>query len=116
MSPLAVALIIFELFALSRAVLRYRHHEIPGKEFALWVLVWGTALIATAVPNLITDRLEGISAARAIDLIDFVAMLLLFYLLFRLYVKADRLDKDITRLTIDLAKRAREEKQPGNHG
>lgn len=96
--------LIFVSFALSRAMLRFKDKSIKTTELALWIIVWSSVLILVFLPNISDKIASGLGMGRGADTAFFIAIIVIFYLLFRLYVKIDNIDKDMTDLTIKLSK------------
>lgn len=96
----AIQLIIFAfaLFALSRAVLRWRERAISIFEFLFWTTVWTVLLVLVFVPDITTVVSRWWGIGRGIDSILYMSIIALFYLIFRLYVKQDSHQQEITRI------------------
>jgi hypothetical protein len=104
MTIISIFVFIFVLFALSRVILRAKDHSISFRENLFWIVVWLTIVFLTLFPQ-ITDKLSAVMGiGRGIDTAFFLAIILLFYIVFRLYVKIDELDKRLTELTINSSK------------
>jgi hypothetical protein len=101
--PIQIILIVFILFALSRAWLRYREGKIKRLEFLFWLIIWVSAIVAVAAPRAIGFVSQAFGIGRPADLILYVAVILLFYLVFRIYVFIDALQEDTTRLVREIA-------------
>jgi hypothetical protein len=80
-----------------------RDKHISFGEFSLWSLIWITVLIVTIFPNLTSVLSEFVGIGRGMDLAVYGGIVLLFYLMFRLYVKIDTQSKEITRLVREVA-------------
>ncbi|MCK9378650.1 MAG: DUF2304 family protein [Candidatus Moranbacteria bacterium] len=104
MNILTLIIAIFVIFAISRVFLRYKGKEISLREMIFWNFIWMIVLIVVLFPNLTTNIAKIIGIGRGVDTAFFISILLLFYLIFRLYVKIDKIDKDITELTIQTSK------------
>jgi len=98
MEIIQVLIIIFALFAMSRAILRFRDGKLTKSEFLFWLAVWLAIIVFAFTPNLTTQISILIGIGRGMDLLMYVSVIVLFYLMFRLYVKAESLEKDITFL------------------
>lgn len=98
-SILSLIIILFAAFALSRAALRLRDRRITFKEFAFWLLIWAGVIAVAIYPQMTSWVSQLVGVSRGADLLIYVGVLLLFYLVFRLYVKLDGLSQDLTRLT-----------------
>lgn len=110
MTIISAFVLIFTVFAWSRVVLRYRDREISFRALIFWSLIWVSVLLATFYQQLSSNIAQIVGIERGLDFAIFVSVLLLFYLVFRLYIKMDRLDKDITALTIKLTRRHKKSK------
>ena len=103
LEPVRIILILFALFALSRAVLRFKDKAININEFVFWAVVWIGGGIAIAIPGIVgqISRLSGIG--RPADLVIYVTVILLFYLTFRSYVAIDKLEQKLTHVVREVA-------------
>ncbi len=95
--------VIFSIFAWSRVVLRFKDKNISIFELAFWSLVWGGVIIIALFPGVFTQISFFFGIGRGVDILLYVGMIVLFYLLFRLYVKLDTQQKEITKLVRELA-------------
>ena len=105
MTTINALILTFTVFAWSRVILRFRDQQISFKSLIFWSFIWVTILATTFYQKVVINIAQAIGIGGDINFIIFVAILLLFYLVFRLFVKINRLDKDITDLTIKSAKR-----------
>lgn len=96
--------LIFVSFALSRAILRFKDKSIKIAELIFWMIIWSAVLILVFIPNISTEIARELGVGRGVDTAFFIGIMLLFYLIFRLYVKMDKMDKDITELVTKLSK------------
>ena len=103
MELMQILIILFALFAFSRAVLRLRGKEITAKEFFLWSVVWIAVIVVAALPSTAIFVSSALGIGRAVDLLLYASIIVLFYLMFRLYVKAEKLEHAITSLTREVA-------------
>lgn len=92
---IAFLVIIIFLFRLIR---QKRAKEIGGNEFILWFSFWSLAAIAILLLKEL-DRLTaalGLSSS-GINFLLYGAVLILFYLVFRLRLRLAKLDQDLTK-------------------
>ena len=112
MTPLQIFLIIFLLFALSRVFLRAKGKQISKKEFAFWAIVWLLAIVFVLEPDLFRISADLLGIGRTVDVIIYFGLAVLFYLNFRLYVKMQKNEEDISKLVRTFAfKKAKEGKK-----
>ncbi|MEM4264027.1 MAG: DUF2304 family protein [Candidatus Woesearchaeota archaeon] len=101
--PIQVIAIIVALFAVSRAFLRLREHKISVPAFIFWAIVWIAVVIVASIPDITFYFSKLIGISRGMDVVVYFSILLLFYLVFRIYVKLEALDNNITKLTRTIA-------------
>jgi small membrane protein len=98
-----ILIVLFVIFAWSRVFLRMRDKDIGLGEFILWSIIWVTILIITIFPVTINFLSGIVGIGRGIDLAVYTSIILLFYLMFRLYVKADSQNRELTKVVRELA-------------
>ena len=102
-------IVIFALFALSRAVLRFKDNKLTINELVFWILVWIGVIIVSFLPSITGLLSSFLGIGRGIDVMVYVSIIVLFYLIFRLYVKAESLEKELTfvvrKLSLDNEKK-----------
>lgn len=91
-------LIIF--FFISRLIGQKKKQAVSGNEFALWLFFW----IFSALAILFLKDLDRLTAglgfsASGINLLFYAAILILFYLIFKMRLRLAKMDQDITDLT-----------------
>lgn len=104
MEPLQIIVLVFALFALSRSLLRWKDKAITNQEFLFWTLLWAAVIIVALAPGLTYFIAAPLGIKRGIDIAVYVGVMLLFYLIFRLYVKTEKTNQEITQLVRALAK------------
>ncbi len=103
MTLLQILAVGFALFALSRAFLRLRDSEIALRQFVLWTFIWLAVIVIALLPETTTFFAELAGIGRGADLILYTSMVLMFYLIFRLYVRFEHLEQDLTKLVREIA-------------
>ena len=98
LSLIQIVVIIFVIFALSRAFLRFKDKKISNMEFIFWLLLWIAVLTVVFKPEITNIFANYLGIERGIDVVIYLSILVLFYLMFRLYVKIDVMEKNITKV------------------
>lgn len=113
LSPLQIVLLIFITFALSRAVLRLRERVIPLRTAVFWSVLWIGAFAGILAPQTTTRLASYFGVGRGVDVIVYLSLALLFYLVFRIYVMIEDLRHEITDIirTIALQKSSKAKKR-----
>lgn len=91
-------IIIFVLFAISRIFVRYRKQEISSKEVFVWTVFWALVLAATLWPKTTDIIAQVFGVGRGVDLLLYISIVVLFFIIFRIIVKIEKIEKDITKI------------------
>lgn len=111
MTPvLQIIVITFALFAWSRAMLRFRNGQISMMEFSLWSMLWLGAGMVVVRPEWGVPLASFLGIGRPIDVGIYASIVMLFYLIFKIYVKMETIEREITQLVRDQAIEHRQKK------
>lgn len=105
MTVIGVVVTIFVFFAASRAFLRYREGALSLGAFLFWLVIWAGIELVVWVPNTLDAIAARIGIGRGIDAIVYGSIVALFYMTYRLYVKAENIEHEITQLVRRLTQR-----------
>ena len=103
LTAIQLVLLIFIIFFLSRVYLRVREKVITVKTAIFWTIVWMVALIGILLPATTTKIASFFGVGRGVDVILYLAVSLLFYLVFRIYVMIEDLRHEITEIVRHIA-------------
>ncbi len=98
-----IILTTFALFALSRAIIRFYSKDLNFKELIFWSLIWLAMIVLVFIPGKTNFLAKMIGMERGNDAMFFLAIVVLFYVSYRLYVKTNEQEKEITSLVRALA-------------
>jgi len=101
--PIQILLFIFILFAVSRVILRYKDGEIHLGALIFWLFVWASAVLVVITPNQTTKFAKLLGIGRGADIIIYLSLALIFYLVFRLHVLIENLETRISQLIRQVA-------------
>ncbi len=94
---------LFFLVAIVKVVVRYQKKELSLRAVFLWVFFWLAAAVAVIQPNSTAYFAERVGIGRGADLVVYCSVALIFFIIFRLMIKIDRLERQTTILTRALA-------------
>jgi hypothetical protein len=103
--PVQIILISFLIFALSRVLLRFRGGQIKSGEFIFWGVLFFLAIIGILFPEETTSIANFLGVGRGVDLVVYVSLVTLFYLVFRVYVLLQDTQKEISEIVREVALR-----------
>jgi len=97
-----LVLSLFLLFALSRVLLQVRASKISVGAFLFWSSLFIFALLGVFEPEL-TSYVKYLGIGRGSDVVLYVSIALLFYLIFRLSISLEDTRREITELVRKIA-------------
>jgi len=107
MTAIQIVIIAFAAFALSRTVLKLRQGEVHSAWAAAWAVLWiGTAVVAV-LPQTASWFASILGVGRGADAVVYLSIILLFYVMFRVFVRLERIEHEITLLVREMAMRDR---------
>lgn len=96
-----LALIIIA-FLLSRLFWQKQKKKITANEFLFWLLFWIVAAVAIIFIKWIDKLVAELGfSGSGIEVLFYLAVVVLFYLIFRIRLRLIKIEKDITQLTRD---------------
>ena len=93
--PLQIIVTVFSLLVIYRLIKKFKDKTLKIGEFITWFLIWLGVLVVFWVPQTTSYFAFFLGIGRGVDLAVYVAVLLIFYLIFRLYLKADKQIKEV---------------------
>ncbi len=90
--------ILFCLFALWRVIAKFRRAELKPSEFAMWFIFWLAVGVAFITPASLTYLANLLGIGRGTDLVLYVAVVVVFYLMFRIFVRLEKMEHEITKV------------------
>jgi len=103
LTTIQIVLVAFILFATSRVLLRIKEKVISVQAGFFWILIWLAAFIGVILPKTTTKLASYFGVGRGVDVIVYMSLALLFYLVFRIYVMIEDIRHEITFLIRQLA-------------
>lgn len=102
MTIIQILSLIYVGFTASRAILRAKDKKISFTELLFWLTIWLGLIFVVFFPSITSYVADIFGIGRGIDFIIYVSIGILFYLCFRLYVKLDETQNQITLLVREL--------------
>jgi hypothetical protein len=101
--PIQVIAIIFALFALVRVILKLKRKKLTINEFIFWASMWVILLVISIFPDVSHVIAGFFGFGRGLDFFIVASILIIFYLIFRIFIKLEEIDSRITRLARNIA-------------
>jgi len=65
---------------------------------SLWLLFWIITVVAVWVPDFLTQVANLVGIGRGADLVLYVSVVVVFYLIFKIYVRLEKIERNITKV------------------
>ena len=100
--------LLLAIVAVSKSYVDFKAHRESLQMFVLWTLTWAAIVFVALVPRTIDILFSGSNAG--IGRFLGMAVVFVFFLLYRVYVRVERLEQKITTLVQEVA--LREKRDP----
>ena len=89
-------LILLIALILAHVVWQHRRRSIRASAAVLWGLLWIAAGVLVLWPDVSSRLAQSVGIGRGVDLVVYIAILALFYILFRVMVRLEHIERSIT--------------------
>lgn len=114
MSVIQILIVVFAAFALWRTVRQFRRGALTMAWLLAWILFWLLAGFVAVLPQTADALARFVGVGRGADAVIYVSLAAIFYLIFRVYVKIQQVESEITQLVRKIALDEMEDKQEGS--
>lgn len=95
---------IIVLFFLARLIWQKKQKKISGGEFYFWLSFWFLAFIAVIFLRYIDAFVAKLGfSASGIDVLIYLSVVVLFYFIFRLRIKIEKIERDTTKIVREIS-------------
>lgn len=98
MRIIQIVLLLFVAFAILKTAGRAVRRDITRAQLVFWCLVWLAIAAAALFPQWTVVVANRLGVGRGSDLVLYVAVALLLYVVFRLTVRMERIDRAMTKV------------------
>lgn len=103
MQPIQIIGLLVVAFGILRALISFKNHKISAKWLVFWLVVWSGVGVIAFIPGIASRISEPLGVGRGIDLLVYGSILFIFYMIFRIYLRLEALEHNITRLVREIA-------------
>ena len=90
---------IFLLLIILKTLNKRKNKELSLKETIAWLIIWVGIGVIFWFPQYTTKIANILGIGRGADLTTYISIIILAYLVFRIFIHLDRIEKNITKLT-----------------
>jgi len=98
-----IVIILFILIISWRTVLRFKKNDITSRELIIWLIFWVLVGIATLIPKKTDVIAQFLGVERGADLLVYLSIIVLFFVVFRIIVKLEKIDRALTKIVRNAA-------------
>lgn len=98
-----IFLSLFVLFALLKVAGRFKERELGTISLLFWCCFWLIVAYVVWVPQFASEVANYLGVGRGADLVLYVSAAVLFYAVFRLTVRIEKIERNITKIVKELA-------------
>jgi hypothetical protein len=98
MSPIQIILLTIIVLIVLKTLQKYRAQSITVREFFLWTAFWLIGAVLVIFPNAIQTIANFVGIGRGVDLLIYLSLIVLFFGMFYVLVRLERIERDITAL------------------
>ncbi len=91
-----IVIIIFVLVVLWRTFWRFRRNDITLRELIIWSVFWLLVAVVALVPKATDVVARFVGVERGADLLVYLSIMVLFFAVFKIIVKLEKIDRDVT--------------------
>lgn len=85
------------------AIAQYRRSDIGLLQLVAWLAIWSAGALVVVFHESATAFANSLGVGRGADLVMYVSIPILFYAVFRLRIRTERLSRELTDVTRELA-------------
>jgi hypothetical protein len=100
-----IFILAFVAFALWRTVGRFRSGELRLSSLLLWSVFWMALAVVTLLPQSTSWLASFVGVGRGVDVVIYLAIIILFYLMFRIFLRLEKIEHDITLIVREMGLR-----------
>lgn len=96
-------LLLIILIILVFIIARFRKKELTTVQFGFWLLVWVAGGIVVADPAIPQRIANELGIGRGADLVIYLAIIFIVFVLFRMLLRQERMEREITKVVREIA-------------
>ncbi|MBU4421842.1 DUF2304 domain-containing protein [Candidatus Parcubacteria bacterium] len=98
-------LLIIIVFILLQTARKFKARKISLREFLFWTIFWLMVFAVVLLPQITSFLAEKLGVGRGADLVVYASLIFVFYMIFRLFVRQEKVERDIGKIVEEIAKK-----------
>ncbi len=96
-------LVLIFFYGLSRSIVKFNKKELSKTNLTVWIILWLVGIVVVLIPDITFSIARVFGVGRGADLVIYISLAILFLVVFRLVTKTEKLERDITKLSRNIA-------------
>lgn len=98
MNLVQLIIIVICVFSLLRLFIRFKRKELSLRETLAWGALWFAIGIVVLLPSITSFIAFELGVGRGVDVVIYFSVIVIFYILFRIFVWQKKIERDITKI------------------
>ncbi|MFA6467218.1 MAG: DUF2304 family protein [Patescibacteria group bacterium] len=98
MMYLQILVTVFIVFILFKLFLQKQKNKISLLSFLIWFLLWLAILLVFWLPDTTSYLAAWLGIGRGADLVVYLSIVVIFYMIFKIFVRLNKIENEITRV------------------
>jgi len=111
MQLIQILALVFATFAMLKIIIQVKRNEINIESAIFWIFIWMLVILMVVFPQTMSYLATLTGVGRGVDVVIYIAIIILFYLQYRLYLRIENIEREITIIVREIAILNREKKE-----
>ena len=96
-------IIAFALFVITKVILSFKEGKISLNGLIFWSTLWIIISITVLLPQTTVFFAKILGIGRGADVAIYLSIILIFYLIFRIFIRLEKIETNITKIIREIA-------------
>jgi hypothetical protein len=96
-------LIFLVLLMIIRVTVKWKQGLLSSRDLLFWIIFWIVAGIIVVLPEVTSFFAELFGVGRGADLVMYFSVVLIFYIIFQIMVRMEKIERNITKIVREMA-------------
>ena len=107
-------IIALSLSVIIKVISSFKKRSISLRSLLFWVALWSAVLLVFLLPKTADYLAKMLGFWRGADVAVYFSVILIFYLIFRIFVKLEKIESDITAIVREIALKEKKQDEKKN--
>jgi len=103
MITLKIIITLFVFLSIYKLIKQKQSNKINLLSFVFWFILWIIIAVVFYLPETTSYLANIVGIGRGVDLAVYTSIIIVFYLLFRVFIRLNKIDREITKIVREKA-------------